>query len=114
MNKSYADLNEKVSNSGLLQLHPALATEFKTVTEAFERLVKRAGEDFEDGEDTGEGGEETAGVGRQKESATRTEPRHVGLGYEIVDGEMAEVCESHGSAPMPFGPTYLSPHVMHS
>jgi hypothetical protein len=114
MNTSYTNLNEKVSRSGLLQLNPALATEFKTVTETFEGLVKRAGEGFEDSDDVGEGVEEAGGMGRQKESAARIEPRDVELGYEMVDGEMAEVCEGHGRAPMPFGPTYLTLHMMHS
>lgn len=42
MNKTFLKLNESTVKSGLLQLNPTLAQEFKLVTETFANLVKTA------------------------------------------------------------------------
>ncbi|KAF1831165.1 hypothetical protein BDW02DRAFT_505845 [Decorospora gaudefroyi] len=51
MNNTFGRLNDSAVKSGLLQLDPALAEEFKSVTETFANLVKTAGESYDDDED---------------------------------------------------------------
>jgi hypothetical protein len=75
-------LNESTTKSGLLQLNPTLAREFKWVTETFASLVKTTREGQYEGDDEGEQG--TEGNGAQKQTGMESEAQHVGWGYSTV------------------------------
>jgi hypothetical protein len=85
MNKTFLKLNESTVKSGLLQLNPTLAQEFKLVTETFANLVKTASEGQYEGDEDGE--QEDQGVernGAQRPAEPDTEAQHVGWGYSTV------------------------------
>ncbi|KNG51868.1 bzip family transcription factor protein [Stemphylium lycopersici] len=77
MNKSLQQLADSTLKSGLLQLNPDLAQEFKHVKETFSSLAKTASEGQYDIDEDGEPGAE--GEGSQK--AAESERSDVGWGY---------------------------------
>ncbi|CAO2657996.1 Nn.00g072560.m01.CDS01 [Neocucurbitaria sp. VM-36] len=92
MNKTFFRLNESVLNSGLLQLNPGLAQEFKLVTETFSSLAKTASEGQYDGDEEHDEGAEnptddrrTAKQQLQIPSQPKAEPAHVGWSYSVMN-----------------------------
>ncbi|RYO62455.1 hypothetical protein AA0116_g4829 [Alternaria tenuissima] len=83
MNKTFLKLNESTVKSGLLQLNPTLAQEFKLVTETFANLVKTASEGQYEGDEDGEQGDQGAAErsGTQRPVEPEVETQHVGWGY---------------------------------
>ncbi|KAG9188587.1 hypothetical protein G6011_07292 [Alternaria panax] len=85
MNKTFLKLNESTAKSGLLQLNPTLAQEFKFVTETFANLVKTASEGQYEGDEDGEQGDHGAEPnGAQRPAEPDGEAQHVGWGYSTV------------------------------
>lgn len=84
MDKTFNQLAESTLKSGLLQLNPNLAQEFRHAKDTFSALAKAASEaqSFidEDGEHSGEG------AAPQKPSEHESEPefQHIGLGYSVL------------------------------
>ena len=90
MNKALLQLNASMVKSGLLQLNPALAKEFKHVTETFSGLVKAASEGQYEGDEDGEAAEHMLDL--EKPPEPEPEPQHVGWGYSDVSKTAATVC----------------------
>jgi hypothetical protein len=90
MNKAFLQLNASTVKSGLLQLNPALAQEFKHVAETFSSLVKTASEGQNEGEVDGDDGEQVPDV--QKLPEPEPEAQHIGWGYSDVSKTAAKVC----------------------
>jgi hypothetical protein len=87
MNKTFLQLNESTTKSGLLQINPALAQEFKLAAETFANLVKTASEGQYEGEEDGEQGDQGAERnGAQKPAEPESETQHVGWGYFTASG----------------------------
>lgn len=91
MNKSLQQLADSTLKSGLLQLNPDLAQEFKHVKETFSSLAKTASEGQYDIDEDGEPGAE--GEGSQK--AAESERSDVGWGYCTTSQSSIEVCWAH-------------------
>lgn len=103
MNKTFFRLSESTLKSGLLQLNPHLAQEFKHVTDTFTTLVKTASErQYEVDDENVEGGEHPANgttISNQRLSEStppEPEPHHVGWGYAVMSSTTKD-----GSAPQP-------------
>ncbi|KAI4617742.1 hypothetical protein J4E83_006074 [Alternaria metachromatica] len=91
MNKAFLKLNESTVKSGLLQLNPSLAQEFKLVTETFASLTKTANEGQYEGDEDGEHGEHgIEGNGAPKLAEPEPEVQHIGWGYSAVPKPAAE------------------------
>ncbi|KAI4674228.1 uncharacterized protein J4E84_010734 [Alternaria hordeiaustralica] len=91
MNKAFLKLNESTIKSGLLQLNPSLAQEFKLVTETFASLTKTANEGQYEGDEDGEPGEHgIEGNGAPKLAEPEPEVQHIGWGYSAVPKPAAE------------------------
>lgn len=88
MNKSLQQLTESTLKSGLLQLNPDLAQEFKVAKETFSSLAKTASEGQYDIDEDGEPGGE--GTGSQK--AAESERQDVGWGYSATSQSSSKVC----------------------
>ncbi|KAL6171247.1 hypothetical protein ACJQWK_04184 [Exserohilum turcicum] len=82
MNKKFHHLAESTLKSGLLQLNPALAEEFKAVQENFSSLAKSASEAQYDLDEESEHGVER--TERQKPCEPELDPQHIGWGYSLV------------------------------
>ncbi|KAI4648057.1 hypothetical protein J4E93_004468 [Alternaria ventricosa] len=91
MNKAFLKLNESTIKSGLLQLNPTLAQEFKLVTETFASLTKTANEGQYEGDEDGEHGEQgIEGNGAPKLAEPEPEVQHIGWGYSAIPKQAAE------------------------
>ncbi|KAF1851507.1 uncharacterized protein K460DRAFT_36250 [Cucurbitaria berberidis CBS 394.84] len=92
MNKTFLQLNESALKSGLLQMNPSLAQEFKLVTETFTNFAKIASDDqhSRDGDHEGSPENSTDGAnGTSQESQIPSqpepEPQQVGWGYSAMN-----------------------------
>ncbi|KAI8933677.1 hypothetical protein NX059_009395 [Plenodomus lindquistii] len=82
MNKIFGRLNESAIKSGLLQLNPELAQEFKHVAETFSGLVKTASEGQYDGdEEQLDAGENPVESHEERRRRTPTEPESHSIGW---------------------------------
>jgi hypothetical protein len=94
MSKTFLKLNESTIKSGLLQLNPTLAQEFKSVTETFTSLSKAASEGQYEGDEEfehGEHGEQgTEGNAAPKLAEPEAEVQHLGWGYSTVSKSDAQ------------------------
>jgi hypothetical protein len=90
MSKAFLQLNASTVKSGLLQLNPTLAQEFKHVAETFSSLAKTASDGQSEGEVDGDGGEQVPEV--QKPPEPEPEAQHIGWGYSDVSKTAAKVC----------------------
>jgi hypothetical protein len=91
MNKAFLKLNQSTIKSGLLQLNPTLAQEFKLVTDTFASLIKTANEGQYEGDEEGEQGEQgVEGSGAPKLAEPEPEVQHIGWGYSTVPKPSAE------------------------
>jgi hypothetical protein len=93
MNKAFLQLNTSTTKSGLLQLNPTLAQEFKHVTEMFSGLIKTASEGQYEGDEGVEAAEQLPDV--QKPPGPEPEAQHVGSKYSDVSKTAAKVCLIH-------------------
>ncbi|EUC31496.1 hypothetical protein COCCADRAFT_6589 [Bipolaris zeicola 26-R-13] len=82
MNNSFHRLTESTLRSGLLQLNPDLAQEFKLVKETFSSLARTASESQRQVDEDVEQGAE--GTGPRKPPEPELEPEHIGWGYFAV------------------------------
>ncbi|KAF1935564.1 hypothetical protein EJ02DRAFT_123357 [Clathrospora elynae] len=95
MNKTFLRLSQSALKSGWLQLNPALAQEFKLVTETFTILIKTASEvQYEVDEDGGAGEQAPDQTDAQKPSKPEAEPQHIGWGYSIIPDATSRVSAS--------------------
>lgn len=91
MDKTFNQLAESTLTSGLLQLNPNLAQEFRLAKDTFSALTKEASEaqslTDEEGEHSGGGG------APQKSSELEPEPalEHIGWGYSTVPSKVCWV-----------------------
>jgi hypothetical protein len=90
MNKAFLQLSASTVKSGLLQLNPTLAQEFKHVTETFSNLVKTASERQSEGDEDGEAVEQVPDVPNSLEP--EPEAQQIGWGYSDVSRTAAKVC----------------------
>ena len=92
MDKTFNQLAESTLKSGLLQLNPNLAQEFRLAKDTFSTLAKAASEAQslvdEEGEHSGEGS------APQKPSEREPEPvlEQIGWGYSTVSRLPSKVC----------------------
>ncbi|EUC46710.1 hypothetical protein COCMIDRAFT_35701 [Bipolaris oryzae ATCC 44560] len=84
MNNSFHRLTESTLKSGLLQLNPDLAQEFKLVKETFSSLTRTASESQRQVDEDVEQGAEGTGPCKPPEPEPEPEPEHVGWGYFAV------------------------------
>ncbi|KAJ5020585.1 hypothetical protein J3E73DRAFT_435025 [Bipolaris maydis] len=82
MNNNFHRLTESTLRSGLLQLNPDLAQEFKLVKETFSSLARTASESQRQVDEDVEQGAE--GASSRKPPEPEPEPEHVGWGYFAV------------------------------
>lgn len=80
MNQTFLRLNDSALKSGLLQVYPGLAQEFKLVTETFSNLAKTASEGQFDGEEENEEGPSVVAPPHTS-SPPETEVQNIGWGY---------------------------------
>jgi hypothetical protein len=95
MNKAFLQLNASTVKSGLLQLNPALAQEFKHVTVTFASLLKTASEGQDEGDEEREGGEQVSDV--PKPPDPEPEAPQIGWGYSDVSKAAAKVSNTSPS-----------------
>lgn len=93
MNNSFHRLTESTLRSGLLQLNPDLAQEFKLVKETFSSLARTASESQRQVDEDVEQGAE--GTGPRKPPEPELEPEHIGWGYFAVSQQPNKVCKAH-------------------
>ena len=89
MNKTFLRLNASTVKSGLLQLNPALAREFKLVTDTFSGLVQTASEGQYEGDEDGDAAEPV--LDGQKAPEAESEAQHIGWGYSDMSKTAAKV-----------------------
>lgn len=93
MNNNFHRLTESTLRSGLLQLNPDLAQEFKLVKETFSSLARTASESQRQVDEDVEQGAE--GASSRKPPEPEPEPEHVGWGYFAVSQPHNKVCSAH-------------------
>jgi hypothetical protein len=95
MNTTFHRLAESTVKSGLLQLNPDLAQEFRVVKETFSGLAKAATETQRQVDEDGEQGAEGTGPPKPSEPEPEPEPQHIGWGYSAVAQLPDKVCRAH-------------------